>query len=253
MPDPTILAHITDVHCHPTDAPSGVPTESMERLQISICAMSTMQFDQEKVKALASKYPDRVTPAFGYHPWFSHWISTEASLVGDQSLSNKERHYKNLFLPPRSDPALMQELMKLLPHLPEPVLLASILDTLKDNLSRFPNAMVGEVGLDRVFRVPVDYSASPRVLTPFHIPLEHQIEILEAQISMALEMGRNVSLHSVRSQLATVEVLDKLRKSLGEEKWRKISVDLHSCGLNKQTWMDLEVGEVFHGKHITMI
>jgi hypothetical protein len=40
LPQPSVLAHITDVHCHPTDAQDGVPTNSMEQLQIKICAMS---------------------------------------------------------------------------------------------------------------------------------------------------------------------------------------------------------------------
>jgi len=240
--DPSIWAHITDVHCHPTDAPCDISAESMKRLPISICAMSSMQFDQEKVKALASRYPDKVTPAFGYHPWFSHWISTESSLaINSQADSEKERHYRNLFLPSASQEA---EFVELLPQLPEPTPLSTILNTLRENLSLFSNAMLGEVGLDRMFRVPRDYSASPRVLTSFRIPVEHQIEILEAQMAIAVQMSRNVSLHSVKSQLVTVELLDRMRVKY-QDRWRKISVDLHSCGFSKQGWKDLEVCKVF--------
>lgn len=100
--------------------------------------------------------------------------------------------------------------------------------------------MVGEVGLDRVFRVPIDYFASPRVLTDFTIPLEHQLAIFEAQVELALELGRNISVHSVKSQMVTVDLLAKMKAKHGE-KWDNISVDLHSCGLHPQTWRDVEV------------
>jgi Tat protein secretion system quality control protein TatD with DNase activity len=188
-----------------------------------------------------------VTPAFGYHPWFSHWISTEKSLapVSDhaQETSEKERHYRNLFLPQgNSDPSVELEFSKLLSHLPDPSPLTVVVSTLRENLSTFPDAMLGEVGLDRAFRVPLDYFATPRILTSFRIPLEHQLEILEAQMDVALEMGRNISLHSVKSQLATLEVFERMRNKCGEDSWRKICIDLHSCGFSKQGWIDLEVG-----------
>ena len=100
--------------------------------------------------------------------------------------------------------------------------------------------MLGEVGLDRVFRVPLDYFASPRHLTTFTIPLAHQMAILEAQIEVAVELGRNISVHSVKSQQATLELLGRMKKKFGE-KWNRISVDMHSCGFNPQTWRDVEV------------
>jgi hypothetical protein len=37
----------------------------MERLGITICAMATMQSDQDKVKALALRFPEKVVPCFG--------------------------------------------------------------------------------------------------------------------------------------------------------------------------------------------
>ena len=100
--------------------------------------------------------------------------------------------------------------------------------------------MLGEVGLDRVFRIPLDYFASPRHLTTFTIPLAHQVAILEAQIEVAVELGRNISMHSVKSQQATLELLGKMKGKFGE-KWNRISVDIHSCGFNPQTWRDMEV------------
>lgn len=65
LPNPAILGHIVDVHCHPTDAPDGISSSSMQRLGITVCAMSTMQTDQVLVKQLAAAYPDKVVPCFG--------------------------------------------------------------------------------------------------------------------------------------------------------------------------------------------
>ncbi|CAA7264834.1 unnamed protein product [Cyclocybe aegerita] len=238
LPPSSVLSHIVDVHCHPTDAPDGIPASAMDSLQISICAMSSMQSDQGKVKALASAYPEKVTPAFGYHPWFSHLISITAST----SAPPKETHYRTLFFPTPAAPNAAHEaqFQALLPYLPDPCSLSTILDEVRANLTLFPNAMLGEVGLDRAFRVPIDYFASLRILTPFTIPLEHQLRILEAQIDLAVELRRNVSVHSVKAQQQTVELLSKMKAKHGDARWNRISVDMHSCGLSVQTWRDLE-------------
>lgn len=61
---PDVLRHVVDVHCHPTDA-GDIPPEAMETLEITICAMASMQSDQQRVAALAEAYPDKVIPCFG--------------------------------------------------------------------------------------------------------------------------------------------------------------------------------------------
>jgi Tat protein secretion system quality control protein TatD with DNase activity len=134
------------------------------------------------------------------------------------------------------------EFRTLLPSLPEPRPFAEVLAEVRENLTAFPNAMVGEVGLDRAFRVPVDYHATPRILTSFSIPLEHQLAVLEAQLELAVELGRNISIHSVKAQQATIDLLARMKKKHGAERWNRISLDMHSCGLSPQTWRDLEVG-----------
>ena len=167
----------------------------------------------------------------GYHPWFSHWISLAPYV------ESKEEHYRQIFKDAEEHPEAFQ---KLLVHLPEPVTLLAVLEDIRQNLMAFPSAMLGEVGFDRASRVPYDYFSSPRELTPFIIPFEHQLAILEAQLDLATELGRNVSMHSVKSQKATVELLDRMTEK-HSERWMKISFDLHSCGLSPQTWLDIEV------------
>jgi len=65
LPSVDILRHVVDVHCHPTDAPEGVSSDSMDKLGITICAMSSMQSDQGKVRDLHTRYPEKVVPCFG--------------------------------------------------------------------------------------------------------------------------------------------------------------------------------------------
>lgn len=104
--------------------------------------------------------------------------------------------------------------------------------------------MLGEIGLDRSARVPFDYREERREISPFSVPFEHQLALVEAQLDLAIEMGRNVSFHSVKSQKATVDLLARLKDKHGP-KWNQISLDLHSCGLSPETWCDIEVLAVF--------
>jgi len=166
----------------------------------------------------------------GFHPWFTHYISLETGIT-------RTEHYSRLFTDARL--AHPQVFDRLLPLLPDPVSLSSVLQDLRRNFDAFPEAMLGEVGLDRAFRVPFDYDSSPRELTPFTIPFDHQVSILEAQINLAVEMGRNISFHSVKCPAGTQQVLAKM-KVLHGDLWNKISVDMHSCGLSAQVWTDIQ-------------
>ena len=69
LPPPSVLAHVVDVHCHPTDTdiPDGLPDD----LHITICAMSARTRDQPLVRDLATKCPDKVIPAFGEYACIS--------------------------------------------------------------------------------------------------------------------------------------------------------------------------------------
>jgi len=122
------------------------------------------------------------------------------------------------------------------------VSLKSVLGGVRENLLKFPDAMVGEVGLDRSFRHAYQPypSPPPRKLSPFTTPIEHQIAILEAQLDLAVELRRHVSLHSVNANQATVGLLMKM-KGKHQKAWREISIDMHSCSLSLEAWRDLEV------------
>lgn len=200
----------------------------MDQLPITICAMSCRPSDQSHVRDLALAYPEKVVPCFGYHPWFSHWISLKPCC-------SKEEHYRGLFRPEKQEDSFR----RILPDLPEPIPLENILRDLRHNLEEFPTAMLGEVGLDRAARIPVNRSTSPVEFTSLTAPLEHQLIILQAQVDLAVELGRNISMHSVKSTEATLALLGNMQKKY-KASWLRISVDLHSCGLSLETWKTIE-------------
>ena len=61
-----VLAHVVDVHCHPTDSDFGMTSEFVKELPVRICAMSTRRSDQEPVAKLARAHPEKVIPCFGW-------------------------------------------------------------------------------------------------------------------------------------------------------------------------------------------
>lgn len=64
LPPDDVLRHVVDVHCHPTDA-SRISSESMDHLQITVCAMASRESDQSLVRNLATAYPSKIVPCFG--------------------------------------------------------------------------------------------------------------------------------------------------------------------------------------------
>jgi Tat protein secretion system quality control protein TatD with DNase activity len=249
LPAPEILAHLIDVHCHPTDAPT-IAVSTIESFPCTLCPMASRVEDQSKVAALVRARPDRVVPGFGYHPWWAHRISL-CSPMPDHAT-----HYRALFLPSSSSPApapnteLETSFARLLPTLPQPIPLADVLADVRARLVEFPTAMLGEVGIDRAARIPfpsagADFSeggdnGGHRTLSPFSTPFAHQLTILEAQLALAVELRRNVSLHSVKSSGQTRALFDNMAAKHGAA-WFAISVDVHSCTLSPEVWRDIEV------------
>lgn len=128
----------------------------------------------------------------------------------------------------------MAELEALLPSLPIPTPLRVILAELRTNLKAHPRALLGEVGIDKSFKLPsspAGYTRDPAVrgtellkaedsshalglrgrgLTSLATPLSHQLAILTAQVEVAIQLERNVSFHSVRAGGATLEWFNEM-------------------------------------------
>ena len=63
-----VLAHVIDVHCHPTDSDMAMTDKVADDMAIRVCAMATRRSDQKLVADLARAHPDKVVPCFGWCP-----------------------------------------------------------------------------------------------------------------------------------------------------------------------------------------
>lgn len=216
-------AALTQAHCHPTEEVRAGRDED-EWVQAAgdvaldkMCLMSTDTWDQRLVARAAAAWPNKVVPAFGFHPWFVHTLS----LVHPAPPAHE--HYMALLGPHAAE---------LLPALPAPQSLDDAMAQLEAYLVAHPNALVGEVGLDRSFRIPIPHT-SPRRLSRCQTPLAHQLAVLRAQVSLACRYRRSVSMHSVRAAGATTTFLDSAATELAG--FSCIGVLLHSCTLSAQS------------------
>jgi Tat protein secretion system quality control protein TatD with DNase activity len=221
---------VYDAHCHPTDTMSSISTiQNMKARALTV--MATRAEDQSLVTDTADKYgiksPDSnqwskeecMLPCFGWHPWFSHQMYITSSseepqdqgpLTGDAKIA----HYQSVLQPFRENPS--EEDKQIFLSLPDPTPFSVFLSNTRRHLDQNPYALVGEVGLDRSFRIPEswvqnsdlwskrDTSLTPggregRRLTPFRCSPAHQKAILKLQLQLAAEKHRAVSVHGVQA------------------------------------------------------
>ncbi|KAK9374149.1 uncharacterized protein V1513DRAFT_446821 [Lipomyces chichibuensis] len=213
---------IYDAHCHPTDNYKRL-AEALGIIDISkLTIMATRLDDQVKVRDAATQYPERIVPSFGYHPWFTHLLYTSP-----MPPESKYHHYRSVLLP--EPPTEFMDL------LPDPVSLSSFIEILIENIETHKNALVGEIGIDRSFRLPKSgklisfeesdtddsSSASSEVvnghnssdtkkLSPFTVKQEHQTEVLLAQLRVAAKFRRPVSVHGVQAHGILYEIFSRL-------------------------------------------
>ncbi|WWC93131.1 uncharacterized protein L201_008098 [Kwoniella dendrophila CBS 6074] len=200
-----------------------------------------------------------VIACFGYHPWFTHLYTLSSTI---DSKPSKSEHYFQLFSPTSQKNKDLLE--SLLPYLPDPIPFQPLIDKLKDDIKRSLNegrlTMLGEVGLDGSARMRWPKKAkhlhpdhankdqdSHKVknhkfdddqeeveewkrLTPFKVPMSHQRAILEKQMDLAVELGVNVSFHSVACAGPSLDLLISMRNKHGIKFTNGINVDIHSAG-----------------------
>ncbi|KAK4051946.1 Cut9-interacting protein scn1 [Microbotryomycetes sp. JL201] len=103
--------------------------------------------------------------------------------------------------------------------------------------------MVGEVGLDKAFRIPnpppaiQDGQLRPKN-SDLQTPVRHQLAIVKAQIKVAVRLKRHVSLHCVRAAGETVALLGWCKKELSE--FERIHVCLHSFGGSPESAIQIQ-------------
>ncbi|KAF2419614.1 Metallo-dependent hydrolase [Tothia fuscella] len=223
---------VYDAHCHPTDTMNSVESISTMKAKV-LTIMATRANDQELVAATANRMgvrqseegplsaqwekQARVVPCFGWHPWFSHQIYEYPEFDGAMELSVDQKliHYSSVLTPKCNDKEFMLAL-------PEPRPLSKFLSAMREYLEKYPLALVGEVGLDKRFCLPanpaVDVSHDSDCssnsggrdglhLSPYHSSKDHQRKILKAQLALAGELQRAVSIHGVQAHGALFESL----------------------------------------------
>lgn len=229
---------VFDAHCHPTDTFASldhIPHMKAGALTI----MASRGQDQDLVRQFAVKYriedenlaslckqedvnlPKCIVPAFGWHPWFSHQIFDDTnSVVSDIRKPDAMQHYMSVLTPTPDDHDFISSL-------PEPKPLSELLAHLRENVEEFPYALVGEIGIDRSFRLPMhwaydkqanrDASLTPggregRQLSTYRVQVGHQRKVLQTQLNLAAKLKRPVSVHGVAAHGIVQETLEETWK-----------------------------------------
>ena len=168
----------------------------------TLVIMASRRQDQDLVAQLADNAEGRVVPSFGWHPWFCHHIIVDDSPTTEMDAAE---HYQQVIAPCPTE-------SEFLSSLPEPVLLSDVLAQMRRCLENYPDALIGEIGLDRSFRIPgtetLDWAQDPdsgrtsggrhgHRLSRYRVVMQHQQKVLTAQLNLAGELGRAVSIHGV--------------------------------------------------------
>ena len=223
--------------------------------------MASRSQDQDLVARVATEhalpskgsYDDNescyVIPAFGWHPWFSYQIYDDRNQASNVA-SDPRDHYCRVLIPEPEDEQFLDSL-------PQPRPLSTFLAQTEERLHQHPFALVGEVGLDRPFRLPVggfkppspgptgtkkeqeEQSYTPgsregRPLSPYRVTMDHQKVILKAQLQLAGKLSRAVSVHSVQAHGVVFELLQELwagheKPSKRQKKRRKSVTEAHTA------------------------
>jgi len=224
--------------------------------------MATRAQDQDLVASVAATHgirireatqagsPEKIIPAFGWHPWFSHQLYD-----GSGDPPDKSKHYESVLTPPPD-----AEFIK---SLPDPRPLSEFISQTRQRLLNEPLAMVGEVGVDKAFRLPSAREAPPvlndgltpggregRTLSPYHVKMPHQVIVLKEQLRLAGEIGRPASVHGVQAHGVLYDALASLWKGHEKEVISKRKMRLAAEGAEDFSSSDEEedYGDDGHGQ-----
>lgn len=205
------MEHVTglgDGHCHVAGVYEGLGDALAAAIKGRFapgffCLMCTHAGDLGVVEDLLGALGDSraVVPYFGVHPWYSHLFC-----IGEVS---KRAHYEAVLEPAPSD-ALMEEL-------PDPVPLEAHLERIQRVILQHAESDhfvygIGEIGLDKLFRVPTSgWYARPGFgharLSECRVSLKHQEAVFLRQLRFAGDLGVPVSVHCVKAHGPLFELM----------------------------------------------
>jgi Tat protein secretion system quality control protein TatD with DNase activity len=223
---------VYDAHCHPTDIISSIESVPTMRSK-ALTVMSTRGQDQHLVAAAADRYgiweqphgqsgriSGQIIPCFGWHPWFSYQIYDDSAGNGLDNVDTQKlklAHYRFALIPQPPDEAFITTM-------PMPRPLSELIGQTRAYLQKYPLALVGEIGLDKAFRIPEQWTPEEekardtsitlggregRRLSPYRVNMEHQRKILMAQLRLAGELRRGVSVHGVAAHGYLLRTLEE--------------------------------------------
>jgi Tat protein secretion system quality control protein TatD with DNase activity len=233
---------VFDAHCHPTDTMDSIASIPNMHAKV-LTVMATREQDQDLVQQVAetigldSQAPydaqwdteSKIIPCFGWHPWFSHQMFDQADYDDEKhyaddirALTEKQKiqHYQSVLVPKSDDKDFLLSL-------PDPKPFSHFLSQTRARLEKYPLALIGEVGLDKAFRIPEawlpdqkgkrDDNLTPggregRRLSPYRVSMDHQKKLLHAQLNLAGETNRAVSVHGVQVHGILQQFLTELWK-----------------------------------------
>jgi Tat protein secretion system quality control protein TatD with DNase activity len=227
---------VHDAHCHPLERPNTFKELTTMKTR-TVTVMATRLEDQPILQKICEEqgpnnseltHDTKIVAGFGWHPWFSHLLydDTANPLPEDKDVVDDENkrvdHFTAVLVPPPDKPFALA--------LEHPTPLSWAMAQLREHLKASPLAMVGEVGLDKAFRLPEPWEEGQAVaqqerdpertpggrcrrkLSAQRVSMDHQKAVLKAQLKVAAEMNRAVSVHGVQVHGVLFELFRELWK-----------------------------------------
>ncbi|CAO3666098.1 hypothetical protein G6F70_002922 [Rhizopus microsporus] len=227
--DESLFPYVCDAHCHPHDDIANI--SMIRQLQTGhITIMGVRQDDWDMVSKVAAECnkerENMCIPSFGIHPWFCYRLMIEEKPAKD--------HYKSVLTCPYED-----ELEQMIHDLKDPFPYEMWYQNLRQRLLDHPNAIVGEIGLDRAAKLLPGGAIEWHGVKPTNVQcsIEHQLRIFEIQSNLARELDRGISAHCVQGQGHLYNYLKEQSGQYSNRKLKKLNkpfsplrLCLHSYG-----------------------